>query len=582
MVRDLSLSQSLSVKLGPMEAREMSPLSLHRVSIDSAAVGGNANGYHAGSMSSVGGREIIRPFTASDGPGLKAPGAISSHDFGGAPSLSDEVSFLNGIDGEGNVVATSYWTWARDNPATFNDHSNVAKWGANHATTDEVVTINYFFHPNAHWNNVEQGVFESCMALWSAITNVNFVEVTDSDDAMLTLKRNHSGSAFSSTKVESGNHAGDIGQDKLSVKTSNLISIDTSVPGFGPIDGDFTAFGGYVFGTLVHELGHSLGLGHAGAYNGFVTPTTQQFSPYDVLMWSVMSYINPEENAKYDDEYPIDADWNGNTATTWMPLDILGVQGLYGTPLDTPLDGGQTFGFNCDVTGKIKHFFDFTENVNPVVTIWSAGEDNTLDLSGFNQDSTIDLHPGTFTSCDGMVGNIAIAFGTVIENAVGGKGDDRFLGTDLGNTLVGNKGNDTFGGGLGADRMDGGKGHDTYVYDVAGESTSVSFDTVTKFDFEDDDHFQLSTAVAGVDSTVDEGALSEASFDTDLAAAIGSGELGAGNAVLFTADSGDFAGDTFLVIDRGGGAGYQAGSDLVIFLDGARHLGEVDGADFVI
>lgn len=519
---------------------------------------------------------------------LQAPTMdAGGHDFGGSPSMEAEISFLNGINSDGTVTATSYWTWKRDNPATFANQSSVAKWGADHVTTDEVVTINYMFATNSGWDATEQSVFNSCMALWSAVTNVQFNEVTDSSEAELVFKRNNSGSAFSSTKIDSGDGAGEIGGDILSVKTGNLISIDTSVPGFGPIDGDFTAFGGYVWGTIIHELGHSLGLGHAGPYNGFVNPNTQQFSAFDTLLWSIMSYIGPDENAKYDDEYPIQANWGispdgfGNTATTWMPLDIIAVQGLYGAPISTPLNGGQTFGFNCDVGGDLQNFFDFTVNVNPVVTIWSAGTDNTLDLSGFKKDADVNLNPGTFSSADGAVGNIAIAFGTVIETAIGGRGNDTFIGTDLANTLIGNKGNDTFQGGLGGDTQSGGKGGDTFKMGGASDSTGTGFDTVIKFDFDAQDRFDVAGTITGIDSAVSSGALSEGSFNSDLAAAIGAGQLGSGHAVVFTASSGDFAGDVFIIIDRNGTAGYQANSDYVVMLDHAQNAGDIDIADFI-
>jgi serralysin len=429
-------------------------------------------------------------------------------------------------------------------------------------------------------------VIESCLALWSAVTNVDFNVVEDPNDAMLTFKRNNSGSAYSATQTDSGPGAGQIGGDVLSVKTGNLISIDTSVPGFGPIDGDFTAFGGYVWGTVVHELGHSLGLGHAGAYNGFVNPNTQQFSAYDTLLWSIMSYIGPDENSKYDDQYPVNADWGtspdgyGNTATTWMPLDILAVQQLYGVAIDSPLNGGQTFGFNCDVGGDLQNFFDFTVNVNPVITIYSQGTDNTLDLSGFKQDADINLNPGTFTSCDGKVGNIAIAFGTVIETAIGGRGNDTILGTELDNTLIGNKGNDTFTGGLGGDTMDGGQGTDTFKYTKANQSSSTSFDTLVRFDFDGADRFDVKGAISDIDAAVD-AELSSGSFDADLAGAIGGGELGAGHAVLVSVVDGNLSGSLFIVIDQNGNAGYQSGKDLVMLLDNAQNTGAINAADFI-
>ena len=58
------------------------------------------------------------------------------------------------------------------------------------------------------------------------------------------------------------------------------------------------------------------------------------------------------------------------------------------------------------------------------------------------------------------------------------------------------------------------------------------------------------------------------------------GQLHAGDAVLFTPDSGNLAGHTFLVIDFNGVAGYQAGADLVIQLESATHLNNLSIGNF--
>jgi hypothetical protein len=50
---------------------------------------------------------------------------------------------------------------------------------------------------------------------------------------------------------------------------------------------------------------------------------------------------------------------------------------------------------------------------------------------------------------------------------------------------------------------------------------------------------------------------------------VGSGQLGAGHALIFTPASGTLAGDHFLIVDANGVAGYQAGQDFVFLLDHA-------------
>ncbi len=80
---------------------------------------------------------------------------------------------------------------------------------------------------------------------------------------------------------------------------------------------------------------------------------------------------------------------------------------------------------------------------------------------------------------------------------------------------------------------------------------------------------------------VNGGNLSIASMDIDLAAALGAAQLAIRHAVIFAPDGGTLAGKQFLIVDINGVAGYQAGGDLVILLDHAKHIGDLSLADFV-
>jgi Ca2+-binding RTX toxin-like protein len=123
-------------------------------------------------------------------------------------------------------------------------------------------------------------------------------------------------------------------------------------------------------------------------------------------------------------------------------------------------------------------------------------------------------------------------------------------------------------GGLGADKLTGGALSDTFVYSSATQSTSTGYDTITGFDFSSDIFNTPGAAgtITAIDTKVTSGSLSTASFDATLTSALSG--LGAHHAVLFTPNGGTLKGQTFLVVDLNGVAGYQTGADLVIRMNG--------------
>ena len=374
------------------------------------------------------------------------------------PGLDDEVAFISNVKADGTLALYSYDAW---NPGTIPaDYSggstNAEKWGGITAGTPGG-TVYYYFNPASNWSSTEQSVLAAGLALWSDIANISFALTADSTQAQIKFTRGSNGGASTSHQAvdtSPGRTAGDTGGTYLFHLTSATISIDTSVAGFGPISNNFSTYGGYPIDSLLHEEGHAIGLGHAGPYNSTVNPATQQFSAYDTRLWGIMSYIEPRTTtAAYYSQYPVTGTvWGGNDPTTWMPLDIIAAQALYGLPTSTPLSGGQTFGFNCNIQGPSEMFFDFTKNTNPVITIWDMGTNNTLDISGFSTSSRINLNPGTFSSCDGLTNNICIAFNTAIDRFVGGSGNDTVTANNDGDTLIGGLGNNTLIGGAGFDR----------------------------------------------------------------------------------------------------------------------------------
>lgn len=161
----------------------------------------------------------------------------------------------------------------------------------------------------------------------------------------------------------------------------------------------------------------------------------------------------------------------------------------------------------------------------------------------------------------------------------GGAGDDAIYGNGGDDVLNGDGGADTLVGGAGADIINGGAGDDQFVYTGASDSTGTSFDTIVGGNFNSHDVFDLHTAVTSY-ATLTGGALDAASFDADLGAAM-STILSAGRAVLYTATSGSYAGQAFLVVDGDGVAGYTAGADYVFLLQDTASLARLGIDDFI-
>lgn len=103
--------------------------------------------------------------------------------------------------------------------------------------------------------------------------------------------------------------------------------------------------------------------------------------------------------------------------------------------------GDTVYGFNSN-TG-IDYYLTDDTRLPLIFCIWDAGGKDTLDLSGYFQDQRINLKDATFSDVGGLKANVSIAYGTIIENVIGGYGNDVIVGNDVANHIKGGAGNDT-------------------------------------------------------------------------------------------------------------------------------------------
>ncbi|MEE2952977.1 MAG: M10 family metallopeptidase C-terminal domain-containing protein [Pseudomonadota bacterium] len=199
---------------------------------------------------------------------------------------------------------------------------------------------------------------------------------------------------------------------------------------------------GYTYQTLIHEIGHALGLNHPGDYNAEAgVQTTYEKDAQvaqDYYTYSIMTYF-PDTIGEEDP-----------ANQTWGVADVLALQQLYGANMTTRT-GDTVYGFNANAGG----IYDFSTNAQPFMTIWDAGGRDTIDLSGYSRSQTLDLNAGALSSVgsDSITAsnNLAIASGATIENGIGGSGNDILIGNEVRNILVGGKGDDDIRGGGGVD-----------------------------------------------------------------------------------------------------------------------------------
>jgi len=242
------------------------------------------------------------------------------------------------------------------------------------------------------------------------------------------------------------------GDDYSGAYTSSAVSNGYITKAYVNINDSF-ASGAYFLQTYIHEIGHALGLGHAGNYNGTGNFDSEALFANDTWQYSIMSYFYQTKSPYTDASFLY--------VTTPQIADVQAIQNLYG--VSSEVHAGATVYGDTGTVAIIN---------NRAQTIVDAGGIDEINLSAGTKNQYLDLNDGSFSNIGGYKGNLAIAQGTMIENAVTGTGADTIVGNELANhissgagndVVTGAAGNDTIDGGAGNDKLDGGTGADLLI-----------------------------------------------------------------------------------------------------------------------
>lgn len=418
--------------------------------------------------------------------GLNAFVAESASDFTGRYSASDQLSspaldqsksenYLSGYDNKTALTALSGQNEIDSLLFTNNEDSSKTEYWQG-ADAENKISFSFFnttillLDENAYvggggsgvYNNgfhefsdVQKDAVRTALLEFEKVINVEFVEVAEENDQVGTIRFGISQDEMADNTVAFAWVVDDYWS------TGGDVWLDTNHNG---VD---LGKGTYEFLTLIHEIGHAMGLAHP--HEGGAQ-TLQ--SELDFINYTVMSYESPDWAY-----FGSGSNRDITISDSLMVYDIQALQYMYGANND----------YN---SGNTKYEFDPTKPNS--LTIWDGGGEDLLDFSNFNYRCDIDLNDGAYSTIRyagwNPDDNFGIAFNTFIENVSGSQSNDTIIGNELDNEISGNNGNDIlYGGGgndvfnwapesrEGVDTMYGGTGNDTYVLSNLGSDIVVEF-----------------------------------------------------------------------------------------------------------
>ncbi len=357
---------------------------------------------------------------------------------------------------DGMLYNRVYATTAQDNEFTFSLRDS---W---------LGIVGNKLHSTIAWSDYQQAAIYKALESFTDVLDISFREVSNPDLADFDIGiANSSQDASINWNGVAGyayapsSYTGQYNDIRFNNSTTTQAS---------------TEEGQKAFSTMIHEMGHALGLRHPHE------ATNDEFGLWGYSWAAGKHGLN-------DDRYTVMSyrEVAQVHSASLMALDIAALQSQYG--MAEKNTSGTTYNLE-DVVGK------------SYKCIWDTGGTDTLKYSGtanvvidlrsahLNRDASAITGEGKVSALgyngaagyfsgfyDGnqyddsgseLKGGYYIANGVVIENATGGSGNDRLIGNSATNILTGNDGNDT----LvvqddGNDVLKGGSGDDCYIISIS-------------------------------------------------------------------------------------------------------------------
>ncbi len=287
--------------------------------------------------------------------------------------------------------------------------------------------ISYSFYENDVFNGtyygsetvseVSEGVKNNVKTIFNwieEVTNIDFVEVTETANNIGQIRfmlSNGPGYAYAYYPTSTSLFS-----------VSGDVHLNPSYDNTSTTNGFQNAAGKHGFMTLVHEIGHTLGLKHP--HDGTTTlPTTE-----DNITNTVMSY-----------------NFTGNSSGTYMPYDIKALQSLYGVKEHNIEDSIYQFNNRIDQFTVNGELYLNTPNLTKQ-TIWDTNGIDTLDFSKLAVNSAgyhFDLNPGGWLinnsadNGDYYNSGTSLAYNVNIENLINSTSNDNIIANSLPNKFSG-------------------------------------------------------------------------------------------------------------------------------------------------